>query len=84
MILYIVGLVIAFVGWAITTGSLTSLAFDEREPNQAEAVKYARLAWLSFFLLPLYPAVVCVAVVVVPIIIFRRLGRLNKETEDTE
>jgi hypothetical protein len=82
MILYYVGLVIAFVGWALATGSLTSLAFDEHEPNRAEVVKYARLAWLSFFLLPLYPAVICVVLVVGPIMIFRRLGRINKEDNE--
>lgn len=78
MILYIVGLVVAIIAWVIAVGSLTEGAFYSRDP---EDIKRARLAWLSFFLLPIYPAVVIVAMVAGPIIVFRRLGRINKEEE---
>jgi hypothetical protein len=79
LILYIVGFVISFIAWAIATGALTTKAFD-RYGGKQEA-HHARLAWLAFFLLPLYPAVFIVALVVVPIMVFRRLGRINKEEE---
>lgn len=48
MIIYIVGLVIASIFWAILTGGLTVDAFD----GDRQSAKYARRAWLSFFLLP--------------------------------
>ena len=83
MTLYIVGLVIAFVAWAITATSLTVGTFDNLHyPWAAQKAKQARLAWLSFFLLPLYPAVVCVALILGPIMIFRRLGRISKKEEE--
>lgn len=76
MIIYIVFLVVAFIAWAIITGVLTVDAMDYGNPQTA---KKARLAWLSFFLIPLYPAVVCVVLVLGPIYVFRRLGRINEE-----
>lgn len=77
MILYIFFLVVVFVGWVWATVVFTLDAFDI--PNQPKYAKRARLAWLSFFLLPVYPVVVLIALVVGPIIVFRRLGRINKE-----
>ena len=79
MIPYIVGLVISIIAWVIATGGLTTQAFDY--PGRPEYAKRARLAWLSFFLLPLYPAVIVVALVVGPIYVFRRLGRISKEEQ---
>jgi hypothetical protein len=78
LIPYIVGLVIAVVAWLIVTISLSEDAFRYRDK---EDIKNARLAWLSFFLLPLYPAAVIVGLVLGPIIVFRRLGRISKEEE---
>jgi predicted nucleic acid-binding Zn ribbon protein len=77
VIIYMVFLVIAIIAWIIATGSLTVEAFDY--PNDAQKAKRARLAWLSFFLIPLYPAVVIVVLIVGPIMVFRRLGRISKE-----
>jgi len=77
--LYIVFLVIFTVAWAAVTIVLTVDAFDFRRTEKA---KNARIAWLSFFLLPIYPAVVCVALVLGPIMVFRSLGRINKENTE--
>lgn len=81
MILYIFFLVVAFVAWVIATGIWTTEAFDDHKRGRSnpQKVKRARLAWLSFFLLPVYPIVVIVVAVVGPITVFRRLGRINKE-----
>lgn len=82
MTLYIVFGIIAFVLWAFITGNLIVEAFDY--PDEPHKARRARLAILSFFLLPVYPAVVIVALIVGPIWVFRRLGRINKEEEETE
>lgn len=85
MTLYIVGLVITIVAWAITTTALTIGSYDtsygRSQEQRQRSAKKARLAWLSFFLIPLYPAVLCVVALVGPIMVFRSLGRINKEEQ---
>lgn len=79
MTLYIVGLVITIIGWAATTINMTLEAFGRW--STPEKVHRARLAWLSFFLIPLYPAVFIVVMIAGPIMVFRSLGRIEKEDE---
>ena len=76
MIPYFVFLVVAVVAWLWYTSTAIEEAFVTRDPQD---IKHARLSLLVFFLLPLYPALVVIALVVGPIYIFRRLGRINKE-----
>lgn len=86
MTLYIVGLVLSIIAWIIPTAYFTTNAYSSTYTwqNRAYRAKYAaraRLAWLAFFLIPLYPAVICVALVFGPIMVFRHLGRIGKETQ---
>lgn len=77
MIPYIAFGVIAFVFWALTVSSLREEAINN--PTNKKAASRARVAWLSFFLLPVYPALAIIVVIVAIIKDFRRLGRLDKE-----
>lgn len=79
MILYWIGFVIAAVVWFGATSSAYTDAIDN--PQDKKKATRARVLMLAFFLIPLYPAVACVALVVVPIIKYRQLGRLTKENE---
>jgi hypothetical protein len=79
LILYIAWGVVAFVLWALAMSHFREKAI--RNPHDKKAASHARMCWLSFFLLPVYPALAIIALVAIPINDFRRLGRLDKEEE---
>lgn len=83
MYAYIAFGVVAFVLWVLAVQHYRDEAF--RNPHDKKAANRARLVMLSFFLLPVYPALVVIFVIGGIINDFRRLGRLDKEKEgDTE
>jgi hypothetical protein len=77
MIPYLTGMVIAAVLWALVLGDLREKA--RNNPTDKKAASNARLAWLSFFLLPVYPALLIVVLLGAIIKDFRHLGRLDEE-----
>jgi hypothetical protein len=79
MIPYLFFGVLAFVLWVLAVQHYRDEAF--RNPHDKKAANRARLVMLSFFLLPVYPALVAIFVVGGIINDFRRLGRLDKEEQ---
>lgn len=77
MYAYILFGIVAFVLWVLAVQHYRDEAF--RNPHDKKAASRARLVMLSFFLLPVYPAIAVVVVIGGIIKDFRRLGRLDKE-----
>jgi uncharacterized BrkB/YihY/UPF0761 family membrane protein len=77
MYAYILFLVVAFVLWVLAVQHYRDKAYAN--PHDKKAASRARLVVLSFFLLPVYPALAIIVVIGSIIKDFRQLGRLDKE-----